>query len=171
MSYANFAPKTMTTLIPKTTSPFCHKWQRVSNSSNHLAITGRASILILIIIIIIVRVTIIVLVLKCLWRRRGRLYKPPRRAYCRAIWPTRVFTWHNSSLSVSRQASMRYSCTMTALRVTPPTDEEGANVEEAKEAGRVTVAVCGHFGRSWASLNLMVATSMAHITAKWGDSG
>ena len=56
----------MTTLIPKTTPYFCHEGQRASNSSSHLVVTGRASILILIIIIIVI-------VLRCLWRRRGRL--------------------------------------------------------------------------------------------------
>ena len=61
----------MTTLILKTTPPFCHKWQRASNSSNHLVVTGRAINLILI-IIIVVQVTIIVRVLKCLWKRKGR---------------------------------------------------------------------------------------------------
>ena len=43
---------------------------------------------------------------------------------------------------------MRYSCTMTALRVTPPTDEEGAYVEGAEEAGGVIVSVRGRFGQS-----------------------
>ena len=59
----------MTTLISKTTPSFCHKWKRVSKSNSHRVVIGRASIFILIII------TIIVLILKCLWRRRGRLYK------------------------------------------------------------------------------------------------
>ena len=59
----------MTTFIPKTTSHFCHEWQRASNSSSHVIITGRVSIL------IIIEVTIIVLVLWSLWRRNGRLYK------------------------------------------------------------------------------------------------
>ena len=76
ISYTNSPPKTMTTLIPKTTPPFCHEWQRVSNSSSHRVVTGRASILILILIIImVVGVTIIVLVLKCLWRKRGRRHE------------------------------------------------------------------------------------------------
>ena len=63
----------MITLISKTTSPFCHEKQRVSKSSSHHVVTGRASILIL--INIIVGVTIVVLVLRCLWRRRERLYE------------------------------------------------------------------------------------------------
>ena len=66
----------MTTLISITTPHFCHEWQRVSKSSSYLIVTGKASILILIlIIIIVVKVTIIVFVLRCLWRRRGRLYE------------------------------------------------------------------------------------------------
>ena len=64
----------MTTLISKTILPFCHERQRISKSSSHLLIIGQANILIPIIIIII-RVTIIVLVLRCLLRRRGRLYE------------------------------------------------------------------------------------------------
>ena len=64
----------MTTLIPKTSPPFCHEWQRVSNSSSNVVVIKRASILILI-IIIVVGVIIIVLVLKCIWRRKGRLYE------------------------------------------------------------------------------------------------
>ena len=44
-----------------------------SLKSSNLIVIRRASILILI-IIIITRVTIIVLVLRCLWRRKGRLY-------------------------------------------------------------------------------------------------
>ena len=66
---------------------------------------------------------------------------------------------------------MRYSCAMTTSRVTSPTDEEGAGVEEAKEAGGATVSVHGCFDRSWASLHLMVATSMAHMIEKLGDVG
>ena len=58
---------------------------------------------------------------------------------------------------------MHYSYTMTASRVTPPADEEGADVEGAEEAGGVAVFVCGSFGRSWALLRLVVVVSMAHI--------
>ena len=61
---------------------------------------------------------------------------------------------------------MRCGCAMTATRVTTPADEEGADVEGAKEAKVVVVSVYGHFGQSWALLCLMVATSMAHITVK-----
>ena len=59
---------------------------------------------------------------------------------------------------------MHCSYAMTALRVTPPADEEGADVEVAKEAEGVAVSVCGRIGRSWTSLRLTVAASMAHIT-------
>ena len=51
----------------KITLPFCHKWQRISTSSRHLIITGRASIVILISIIV---VEVIVIVLRCLKRKR-----------------------------------------------------------------------------------------------------
>ena len=60
---------------------------------------------------------------------------------------------------------------MTPSRVTPPADEEGADVEGEKEARGVAVSVCDRFGRSWASLHLMGATSMAHIGEKSVDSG
>ena len=78
----------------------------------------------------------------------GDATKPPRRACRQAIWSTRVFTWHNSSLSVSRWASTRWNCTITTSRVTPPADEEGANVEGAEEVGGVTVSIRGCFGQS-----------------------
>ena len=44
--------------------------KKASNSSSHLIVTEKASILILIIIIIFE-----VIILRCLWRRRGRLYE------------------------------------------------------------------------------------------------
>ena len=60
---------------------------------------------------------------------------------------------------------------MIASRVTPPEEEEEADVDGAEEAEGVTISVCGYFGRSWASLRLMIVASMAHMTEKWGDSG
>ena len=35
-----------------------------------------------------------------------------------------------------------------ASRVIPPTEEEGADVDRAEEAGGVAILVHGHFGRS-----------------------
>ena len=61
----------MTTLISKTTSPFCHERQRLRVLSGHLVNTGRASISILIIIIVVG----VIIVLGFLGRRRGRLHK------------------------------------------------------------------------------------------------
>ena len=55
---------------------------------------------------------------------------------------------------------------MTTSRVIPPADEEGADVEGAKEVGGVAVSVSDYFGRSWASFHLTVAASMTHITIK-----
>ena len=66
---------------------------------------------------------------------------------------------------------MRYSCAMTASRVTRPADEEGANVEGAEEAGGATVSIYGYFGRSWALFHLTVVAFMAHITKKYVDWG
>ena len=60
---------------------------------------------------------------------------------------------------------------MTTSKVTPPTDEEGANVDGVKEVGGVAVSVRGHFDRNWAPLRLTVATSMAHIAEKCVDLG
>ena len=43
---------------------------------------------------------------------------------------------------------MHYNCARTASRVTPPADEEGADVEGAEEARGVVVSVHGRFGQS-----------------------
>ena len=52
MSYTNSLPKYKTTLKKIiTTPPFCHEWQKESNSGSHLIIARRASILVLSIII------------------------------------------------------------------------------------------------------------------------
>ena len=59
---------------------------------------------------------------------------------------------------------MRCNCAMTD-------DEEGVDVEGSKEIGGVDVSVYGRFSRSWASLHLTIATSMAHITEKCVDFG
>ena len=66
---------------------------------------------------------------------------------------------------------MNWSYDMTASRVTPPAEVEGADVDGVKEAGAVAVSVRGHFGQSWVSLRLMVAASMAQVTKKCGDLG
>ena len=39
-------------------------------------------------------------------------------------------------------------------------------MEEAEEARRVAVSVRGRFGRSWASLRLTIAASMAYMTER-----
>ena len=58
-----------------------------------------------------------------------------------------------------------------ASSVIPPAKDEGAEVDGAVEAGGAAISVCGCLGRSWASLRLMVALSMAPMTEKWGDTG
>ena len=93
--------------------------------------------------------------------------KPPMWAYCYAIWLTRVFTWYNSVVSVSRRASMRSSCTMMAYSITPLAEEK----EGAEWAGGVVISVCGCFSRSWASLGWINAVLMAAMTVKCEDSG
>ena len=83
--------------------------------------------------------------------------------------PTRVFTWYNSSLRVSRRASMCTSYAMMALRVTLPVEEEGAKIDGAEEARGVAVSIRCCFNRNWASVHLMVAASIAHVTNKCRD--
>ena len=61
---------------------------------------------------------------------------------------------------------MRTSCTMIALRVTPPAEDEEAKVDEAVEARGVVVSVRGRLGLSYASLHLTVVASIALITVK-----
>ena len=61
-------PLIMTTLITKTTFPFCHEWQRIRVSSRHLI--GRASISIIIIQSIIIITIIISLILRIRSHRR-----------------------------------------------------------------------------------------------------
>ena len=55
---------------------------------------------------------------------------------------------------------------MMASRVTPPVEDEGAEVVGMLEAGGATVSVYVHLGQSWASLHLTVAVSMAPIMEK-----
>ena len=63
------------------------------------------------------------------------------------------------------------SCAMMASSVTSPVEVERANVDGVVEAGGVTISVCGRIGRTWASLRLTVAVSMAHIGEKCVDFG
>ena len=55
---------------------------------------------------------------------------------------------------------------MMASSVTPPTDDEGAEVDGAVEAGGVTNSVRGRLGLSCVLLCLTVAASMTLITVK-----
>ena len=59
---------------------------------------------------------------------------------------------------------------MMALSVTPPIEEEGAEVDGVVETRGAAICVWGCFERSYARLCLTVAASMAHIYEKWGDS-
>ena len=67
--------------------------------------------------------------------------KPPMAAYRHAIRLTWVFTWHNSSLRVSRWACMRASCAMMVSSVTPLAEDEGAEVDGAAETRGAAVCV------------------------------
>ena len=53
---------------------------------------------------------------------------------------------------------------MTTLRVTPLTEEEGAEVEGMVGVGGSVISVVGRFGRSWASLRRTDAALMASMT-------
>ena len=66
---------------------------------------------------------------------------------------------------------MHTSYAMMALSVTPPTKDEGMEVDRVVEAGGAAVSVLGCLGRSCAALRQAVATSMAHLNVKWGDPG
>ena len=54
-------------------------------------------------------------------------------------------------------------------KVTPPAEEEGAEVDGAEEVGGA--ANPDRLDRNYASLRLMVATSIAPMIEKWSDAG
>ena len=58
---------------------------------------------------------------------------------------------------------------MITLRVIPPAEEEGVEVDGAEGVGRAVNP--DPLERSYASLRLMVVASMTHITWKWLDIG
>ena len=61
---------------------------------------------------------------------------------------------------------------MTASRVTPPLEEEGAEVEGAERVGRSVISVRGRFGRSWTLLRRTGIAFMTPMTKKRrGESG
>ena len=60
---------------------------------------------------------------------------------------------------------------MMASSVTPPAKDEGAKVDGAVDTGGAAVYVWGYLGLNYAALHRTVATSMAYIYVKWGDSG
>jgi len=66
---------------------------------------------------------------------------------------------------------MRTSYGIMASNVTPPAEEEGAEEDGAVEAEGAVVCVWGYLGLNCVVLRQTVATSMAHIYEKWGDSG
>ena len=69
---------------------------------------------------------------------------------------------------------MHCSCAMMSPKVTLPEEEGGADVDGAErdgveQEGGAAESDCRD--RSWASLYLMVAKSMAHMTVKWSEKG
>ena len=83
--------------------------------------------------------------------------------------PTRVFTWHNSSLRVSRRASMHWSCAMMSSSVTPLVEEEGADVDKAIGVG--VVVDLDFLEQNCALLHLTVPASIAPMTEKGSEKG
>jgi len=64
---------------------------------------------------------------------------------------------------------MHTTCAMMSSRVTSSIEEEGADVDGIVEAGGIAISDC--LKRSYASLRLTVAASMAHLTWKWSETG
>ena len=61
---------------------------------------------------------------------------------------------------------MHTNCTMMALSVTPPAEDEGAKVDGAVDIGGAVVCVWGYLGLNCTVLRRTVAASMAHIYEK-----
>ena len=61
---------------------------------------------------------------------------------------------------------MHTNYAMMASSITPPANDEGAEVNEAVEVEGATVYVWGRLGLSYASLHRTVAASMAPIMEK-----
>ena len=61
---------------------------------------------------------------------------------------------------------MRTSCAIMASNVTPPAEDEGAEVDGVVEVGGVTVSVRGRLGLSCASFRQTIVAFMAHMTVK-----
>ena len=163
----------MTTLISKTTLPFCHEWQRVRVLSRHLI--GRASISIIIIIVITI-IIILSLRIRSHWGGGGEASgaKPPMITYCRAIRLTRTFTWYSFVESVSRRSSMCWSCAMMSPSDTSLVEEKGEDVDGADRDGAEwegEAADPNCLDLNCASLHLTVAASMANIKEKWSNAG
>ena len=62
---------------------------------------------------------------------------------------------------------MRTTCAIMDSRVTPPVEDEGAEVDGAIEARGVTISIQGRLGLSYASLRQIVAVSIALITVDY----
>ena len=157
----------MTTLISKTTSPFCHEWQRLRVSSRHLICTGWASIsIILSSKVVASSSSSSSSALETSRVGEGEVLemKPPTTVCRHAIRPTWMFTWYSSVKSVSRRASMRWSYAMIASRITPPAEVMGAEVDGAERVRGA--AVPNHLEQNCSLLRLTVAVTMAHITWK-----
>ena len=152
-------PLRVTTLISKTTPPFCHEWQRVDCQVD-ISLVELASLS-----SSVITITIVIIILSIRIRShwvtwwRSRLRCKAVVACRRAIWPTWTFTWYNTIESVPRRASMCCSCAMTSSKDTSP-KEEGADADRVNRDGAereegADESVCRD--RNWAPLRLTVA--------------
>ena len=135
----------------KTTSPFCHEWQRISTSSRHLIIIGWASTTIL----ISTTEALITLILGGWWRGRR----------------SNSETTYDSLSSCDTTNTGVHLTQLITKSVKVSIHVHKLCHDGVVEAGGVAVSIQGYFDLSYASLHLMVAASMALITGKWCDSG
>ena len=168
VSYTNPPSMSMATLISKLFPLFVTSDKGVSTLSRHLIITRRANIIIL--ISVFTTGAIFTLILRCLGRRRRSHSETTHDSLSLCDMTNTVFTWHNSSLRVSKRASMRTCYAMMVSMVIPLVEDERTEVDIVVEARGATAFVRGYLGRSCAALRRTVA-SMAHMKVKWGDSG
>ena len=140
-----------------------------SKSSRHLIITRRAIIIIL--ISTIIAETIVTLILKG-WRRwRGSDSETTHDSLSSCdLTNMGVHLTQLIAESVKVRIHAHKLC-HDGLKVTPPTEDERAEVDGAIEARGAAISVEGCLERSCAILHLTLAVSMAHMNVKWGDPG
>ena len=150
----------MTTLISKTTSHFCHEWQKARVLSRHLVSIERASISILIIIIILG----CPVVLRCLKMRRKRLHKATKASLPSsnmADMGVQLIQLNNKCIKASNQVlKLRHDC------IKSHTSHKRRGSEGGWSWRMGGAVVLDHLQCSYASLCLTVVVFMSHITWK-----